>query len=161
MFLSLLSTLRPSRRNPSSRQKVSESPQVSKLHYSPEVHMMLEQIRKQWMLLQKEVGTWAWENFGRNISKVNRHIALGNVGCVLGITEEIGELVAGMDRLGQARDAVADVQVYLADYIHRLGSTCPTELIDWMEIQDKLIIECRYSDKLLTSSFMLSVLGRF
>jgi hypothetical protein len=70
--------------------------------------------------LQDAVGTWSVENFGNNVSKSGLHseVVLGHVASVLGLMEEVGELLTA-DTLDKAKDAYADVGIYFSDFCHR------------------------------------------
>lgn len=70
--------------------------------------------------IQGQVGRWSQENFGYNKSKspTNENVVLGSIAPVLGMFEELGELIESVsqeDRL----DAVGDIGIYLCDYTYR------------------------------------------
>lgn len=85
--------------------------------------------------LIREVGEWSADNFGRNISKYCG-TTLDEVASLLGIIEEFGELEEALkaDSPEMVRDAIGDIQIYLADYLYRAG--LGAEYIDWREVSD-------------------------
>lgn len=130
-----------------------------------------------------EVGVWSFDNFGLNTSKWHKHnkyllkerpIVLDCAAPVLGIIEEVGELITAVyykPELSQAQDAVADILIYLADYVYRMNpltqAVFPT--IDWNHINNRLKIESNgthhppaspVSLPERTGTFLLDKLGR-
>lgn len=88
--------------------------------------------------IQKEIGEWAKEQFGPNLSRDDSsplwNHPLGSLAPLLGMVEEIGELChavvyrhqgRGYDNLQEHReakeDAVADLMVFACDYANREG----------------------------------------
>lgn len=76
--------------------------------------------------IQREIGEWSLENFGRNVSKVNPEMMLHSLAPILGMQEELGELVEVFYTEGEADkllldrlDACGDILVYLCDYACR------------------------------------------
>lgn len=67
--------------------------------------------------LQKEVGEWSQRNFGDQVSKAFR-TPLYSIAPLLGIGEEIGELVSSQEEVDVV-DAVGDIGVYLLDFCSR------------------------------------------
>lgn len=69
-----------------------------------------------------EVGGWSLQNFGLQFSKVTG-VLLGPLAPLMGIAEEVGELVTAVvigDTKG-VKDAIGDVLIYLCDYSFREG----------------------------------------
>lgn len=88
--------------------------------------------------IQKEIGEWAKEQFGSNLSRDDSsplwNHPLGSLAPLLGMVEEIGELChavvyrhqgRGYDNVQEHReakeDAVADLMVFACDYANREG----------------------------------------
>jgi hypothetical protein len=82
--------------------------------------------------VQKEVGEWSRRNFGQQISKANPTLMLNSIAPLLGLLEEYGELMFGLedDPFGaenddDGRDAIGDIGVFLMDYTYREGFNMP------------------------------------
>lgn len=69
--------------------------------------------------VQKEVGEWSRANFGEQVSRHNG-ACLGSTAPLLGIGEEIGELLAA-NTTDDRKDAIGDIMVYLCDWAARDG----------------------------------------
>jgi hypothetical protein len=94
----------------------------------------------------EEVGGWSRKNYGLQKSKWQYHaqgfapvcpiIILDHVAPLLGIIEEAGELSDACNRasLEETKDAIGDVQIYLADYLYRQGLAAST--IDWLQFSN-------------------------
>ena len=85
----------------------------------------VERLKEKLPLLIKEVGMWSKENFGEQQSK-SRDIMLGSLAPLLGIMEEVGELMEAecKESIGESAhearlDAVGDILIYFCDYIYR------------------------------------------
>jgi NTP pyrophosphatase (non-canonical NTP hydrolase) len=98
--------------------------------------------------IQREIGEWATEQFGDNVSKDRSSISfnhpLGSIPSLLGIVEEVGELCRAVARRHQGRgyedirehreakeDALADMLVFTCDYANR-------EAIQLNEVLDRV-----------------------
>jgi NTP pyrophosphatase (non-canonical NTP hydrolase) len=77
--------------------------------------------------LQEQIGRWAEANFDENRSKVYPHLVLDSLAPLMGITEELGELLEAFytsdcDTTDDPiTDALGDIGVYLCDYARREG----------------------------------------
>ncbi len=73
---------------------------------------------EQLIWLASTIGEWSQKNFG---NQAGDGLLLGRIAPVLGIVEEVGELLEGTDtgNLQDIRDAIADTGIYLLDYISR------------------------------------------
>lgn len=72
--------------------------------------------------IREQVSAWGRENFGENISKVDPAMKLESLAPLIGIFEEIGESAQASTR-DEVKDALADVTIYLCDYVTREGET--------------------------------------
>lgn len=70
-------------------------------------------------VIQSEVGEWSRNNFGAQCSKLYG-VDLHEIAPLLGVSEEIGELVSSSTR-EQELDAIGDIMVYLCDFSARFG----------------------------------------
>lgn len=116
--------------------------------------------------LQREVGEWSQVNFGDQASKTHIPLVLGSVAPILGIIEEFGEMDEALVNrdITLAKDSVADILIYLADYFCRIAikdNLYSWRLLDWHRIDKLLIIETPSSSPEKTASFLLRKLGRF
>lgn len=83
--------------------------------------------------LQQEIGQWAAENFGKNVSKMRKReqregalgmietptrLVLDELAPLMGMMEELGEMFEEGTE-ADVKDAFADILVYLCDYCHR------------------------------------------
>lgn len=105
--------------------------------------------------IQREIGDWAREQFGDNVSKdpasPTYGARLGSLPSLLGMIEELGELVhvtvyrlqgRGFDNLAEARDAkedaIADTLVFMCDYACREGIDLNAVLDKtWKKVQNR------------------------
>lgn len=73
--------------------------------------------------IQNEIGTWASANFGQNQSHVDPDLFLGSLAPLLGMVEEVGELMEAGLAMNPAdqEDALGDIGVFLCDYTSREG----------------------------------------
>lgn len=76
-----------------------------------------------WDELQTQVGQWSEFNFGQQQSKVDPDLFLGSLAPLMGVTEEMGELIEALNihDFKEVEDALGDIGVYLCDYATREG----------------------------------------
>lgn len=102
--------------------------------------------------LQQEIGSWAKIEFGENVSRdpnsVSYGAPLGSLMPLLGMYEELGELVRVILKAHQGRskltptgqraakeDAVSDLMVFLCDYCSREGINLQVKCEEvWSEV---------------------------
>lgn len=125
--------------------------------------------------LMIEVGQWSHNNFGDQISKwmgfrpypetmpdTVLSCRLFHVSPLMGIIEECGEMAEALEQLrpDQSRDAMADVLIYLADYLYRIGEPANAAMLDWDYIDERLDIESSITEPGQTCRILLQKIGR-